>query len=52
MLDGAKTVYDMGSRVLKVALFNPERNYPWNSDWPESSSFASAAAMANHTYYR
>ena len=51
-MDGAQTVYNMQSRVLKVALFKPERNYPWNSEWPDSSSFSSATAMANHTYYR
>lgn len=50
LLDGAATVYGMGSRVIKLALFNPERNYPWNSEWPET--FATAADMANHTYYR
>lgn len=35
LLDGAATVRSMGARVIKLALFAPATNYPWNSVWPD-----------------
>jgi hypothetical protein len=35
LIDGAQAVASMGSRVIKLALFSPMSNYPFNSpDWP------------------
>lgn len=41
----------MGSEVIKVALFDPAGNYPFNSpDWP-SEGFSTLLDMAKHPYY-
>ena len=53
LLDGAQSLASMGSRVIKVAVFNPIGNYPFNSpDWPDNSAFTTLASMAKHKYYR
>jgi hypothetical protein len=53
LLDGAKSLASMGSRVIKVAVFDPKSNYPFNSpEWPEASAFADLRSMAQHKYYR
>ena len=53
LIDGALTVLSMGSRVVKVAAFDPRGNYPFNSPrWPtEPSAFPSLLSMVQHEYY-
>eukprot|EP00041_Stephanoeca_diplocostata_P034509 m.1181132 g.1181132 ORF g.1181132 m.1181132 type:complete len:251 (+) comp24533_c0_seq11:134-886(+) len=51
LLDGAQSVAGMGSRVIKVALFEPATMYPFNSPlWP-AGGFADLVSMAAHEYY-
>jgi hypothetical protein len=53
LLDGAAAVASMGSKTLKLALFSPKGNYPWNSPaWPEDKSFKTMLEVAQHPYYR
>lgn len=53
LIDGAQSLASMGSRVIKVAVFNPRGNYPFNSpDWPEDSAFTDLRSMLQHKYYR
>ena len=41
----------MGSEVIKIALFDPLGNYPFNSpDWPPEG-FTTLLEMAKHPYY-
>lgn len=52
LLDGAQSVSEMGSRVIKVALFRPKWNYALNSpDWPEDTE-TTLAEIASHPYFR
>ena len=52
LLDGAAQLAGTGARVIKVALFEPKGNYPFNSpDWPDRG-FPTSVAMAQHPYYR
>ena len=38
---------------MKLALFSPKGNYPWNSPaWPEDKSFKTMLEVAQHPYYR
>jgi hypothetical protein len=53
LIDGARSLATMGARVIKVALFSPLGNYPFNSPlWPEDGEFPTMASMAKHQYYR
>lgn len=53
LIDGARQVASMGSRVIKVAAMEPRKNYPWNSPaWPEDASVASLLDIVQHEYYR
>jgi hypothetical protein len=39
--------------VIKLALFSPKGNYPFNSpQWPDDSKFSDLLTMAQHPYYR
>jgi hypothetical protein len=52
LIDGAQSVARMGSKVIKVAMFSPESNYPFNSPkWPPAG-FPTLLSMAQHPYYR
>jgi hypothetical protein len=51
LLDGATSLASMGGHVIKLALFYPSGNYPFNSAWPSESTFSSALSMANHPFY-
>eukprot|EP01048_Picozoa_sp_COSAG05_P007711 COSAG05_NODE_552_length_8725_cov_166.636796_2_plen_219_part_00 len=55
LIDGARSLASMGARVIKVALFDPAGNYPFNSPlWPNEpeTQFPTLASMAKHPYYR
>ena len=53
LIDGALAVSGMGSRVIKVALFSPKGNYPFNSPkWPDDAGFPTLLSMAQHQYYQ
>eukprot|EP00912_Choanoflagellata_sp_UC4_P001274 UC4_evm1s797 len=53
LLDGARTLSSMGSKVIKVALFSPKGNFPFNSPkWPNNTAFQNLLLMAQHEYYR
>jgi hypothetical protein len=42
----------MGSNLIKVALFSPISNYPFNSPaWPSNTGFKTLVSMAQHEYY-
>jgi hypothetical protein len=41
--EGADQVLALGSRVLKLYLFQPARNYPFNTRWPEAATLAELA---------
>ena len=52
LLDGAVALAATGMRVIKVAVFNPEAMYPFNSPaWP-ASGFDTLLETAQHQYYR
>lgn len=52
LLDGARTLEDMGMRVIKVALFRPSWNYAVGSDWPPDESFETLRDVAEHQHFR
>ena len=53
LIDGARALASMGSRVIKVALFDPKGEYPFNSpQWPKDGAFPTLLSMAQHAYYR
>lgn len=47
--EGADRILESGMRVIKVYLNSPDKNYPFNSDWP---AFRTTVQMARHPYYR
>eukprot|EP01052_Picozoa_sp_SAG31_P001557 SAG31_NODE_52_length_30366_cov_34.368586_18_plen_327_part_00 len=48
---GANSLSGMGSRVIKVALFSPQSNYPFNSpNW--KASYPTLLSMAVDPYYK
>ena len=49
LIDGAKTISTMGSKVIKLALTNPSKNYPWNSNW--SSNLTTPLSIAQTQYF-
>lgn len=53
LLDGADVLASTGSRVIKVAVFSPRSNYPFNSPlWPADDAFDTLLNMVSHPYYR
>jgi hypothetical protein len=48
--EGTDRILELGMRTVKLYLANPERHYPFNSDWPKE--FRSPAEIAAHPYYR
>eukprot|EP00051_Salpingoeca_urceolata_P024231 m.423115 g.423115 ORF g.423115 m.423115 type:complete len:560 (-) comp20207_c0_seq4:42-1721(-) len=53
LLDGAHVLAGTGSKVIKVATFNPRAMYPFNSPaWPDDSAFDSLLSMVSHPYYK
>ena len=53
LIDGATAFAATGSKVIKVAVFTPKDNYPFNSPgWPENQEFGTLLSMIQHTYYR
>ena len=47
---GAETLSKkLGTRVIKLALFDPAYNYPWNSQW--DVPFNSIVDIARHRYF-
>ncbi|CAK9109117.1 unnamed protein product [Durusdinium trenchii] len=52
LLDGAETLIDMGSRLIKIALFRPAWNYAVNSEWPSDESFPTLKSVAVHEHFR
>lgn len=50
LLEGAETLSKkLGTRVIKLALFDPAYNYPWNSQW--DVPFNSIVDIARHRYF-
>ena len=41
--EGANQVLALGSRVIKVWFHNPQRSYPFNSQWPDMDSLVEIA---------
>ncbi|MBE3069214.1 MAG: hypothetical protein IMZ66_03155, partial [Planctomycetes bacterium] len=46
LAEGADAILALGSRVIKLYLFQPEKNYPFNTAWPAMASPAEAARAA------
>jgi hypothetical protein len=42
--EGADQVLALGSRVVKLYLFQPQKNYPFNARWPEMKTLVDIAA--------
>jgi len=47
--EGADQVLALGSRVIKVWFHNPQKSYPFNSQWPETDSLVE---IAQSPYFR
>ncbi|MBM3215556.1 hypothetical protein FJZ36_11650 [Candidatus Poribacteria bacterium] len=43
--EGADRVLESGSRVIKVWFLNPQRDYPFHSDWQRAVSLAARAGL-------
>jgi len=41
--EGADQILALGSRVIKVWFHNPQRSYPFNSQWPQMDGFVETA---------
>lgn len=41
--EGADQILALGSRVIKVWFHNPQRSYPFNSQWPQMDGFVEIA---------
>lgn len=41
--EGAVKILELGSRVIKVWFMNPDRSYPFNTQWPKYSSMVELA---------
>lgn len=41
--EGAEQILELGSRVIKLYLFKPASNYPYNTEWPTCSSLVDIA---------
>jgi len=46
LAEGADQVLALGSRVIKLYLLEPEKNYPFNTAWPKMASPVEAARSA------
>eukprot|EP00039_Didymoeca_costata_P008438 m.112073 g.112073 ORF g.112073 m.112073 type:complete len:501 (-) comp14080_c1_seq4:203-1705(-) len=52
LLDGAQSLAKSGSKTIKVAVFSPKGNYPYNSPlWPQDG-FQTLLDMTKHPYYQ
>jgi len=47
--EGADQILALGSRVIKVWFHNPQRSYPFNSQWPDMNSLVH---IAQSPYFR
>ena len=52
LLDGARQLRQMGSKVIKLALFRPAWNYAVGSEWPSDEAFKDLRAVAEHESFR
>lgn len=52
LLDGARALRELGSRVIKLALFRPAWNYAVGSEWPGDEAFGDLRAVARHESFR
>ena len=47
--EGADQILALGSRVIKVWFHNPQKSYPFNSQWPDMDSLVD---IAQSPYFR
>ncbi len=52
IIEGAKALHDMGSRVLKLWLSGLQSDYPYNSEWPDRDPASRLVDRAKIPYYQ